>query len=105
MSEIVTRIKPGDTVWWVHDAATVRVYKGVVQGIELCEPQGALYCRIYSPSFRINPHPIVHYSKVWQTRAEAEEYAGYFRENPDDVLPVCMGCHFNRFQAEVEKHE
>ena len=93
MSEIVTRIKPGDTVWWVH--CTNKIYKGTVQSITLCEYQGALYCHIHSPSFRKNQYPTVHYSNVFTSRQAAEEFADYQRDNPDGVFPVCMGCHYN----------
>lgn len=97
MSEIVTRIKPGNTVWWVH--CTGKVYKGTVESINLCEYQGALYCVLYSPSFRRNPHPVVHYSNVFTTRQSAEEFSEYQTENPDDVFPKCMGCHYSAFTA------
>ena len=93
MTNIITKITPGDTVWWVH--FTGRVYKGTVQAITLCEYQGALYCNIHSPSFRRNPYPVVHYSFVFLSRQAAEEYAEYQTQNPDGVFPVCMGCHYN----------
>ena len=103
MSEIVTKIKAGDTVWWVH--CSNRVYKGTVQAITLCEYQGALYCNIHSPSFRINQFPVVHYSFVFLSRREAEEFAEYQAENPDGVFPVCMGCRFNAMKASIEAAE
>lgn len=99
MSEIITKIKPGDTVSWVH--CSNKVYKGTVQSITLCEEQGALYCNIYSPSFRINHYPVVHYSNVFPSRQAAEEYADYQKVNPDGVFPVCMGCHFNAMKTAV----
>ena len=99
MSEIVTRIKPGDTVWWVH--CTNKVFKGTVQSITLNEYQGALYCGIHSPSFRRNQFPVVHYSEVFPSREAAEEHAEYQRENPDRVFPVCMGCHYNAMKSAV----
>lgn len=102
--EIVTKINPGDTVWWVH--CTNRVYKGTVQAITVCEPQGALYCEIHSPSFRRNPYPVVHYSEVFPSRSRAEEFAEYQAENPDHVLPMCMGCHYNMKQRrEMEEDD
>lgn len=91
--EIRTRIEPGETVWWVH--CSNRVYKGTVQAITLCEGQGALYCHIYSPSFRINPYPTVHYSDVFPSREAAQMFAAYQKENPDSVFPRCMRCHYN----------
>lgn len=95
MLHIETEIKIGDTVWWVH--CSNKVYKGIVQEINLCEYQGALYCTLFSPSFKRNPYPAVHYSEVFLTRKEALEFAEYQKENPDDVLPRCMGCHYNVF--------
>lgn len=99
MSEIVTKIKVGDTVWWMNWKG--RVIKGTVQAIQICEEQGALYCNIYSPSNRINQYPVVHYSKVFPSRDRAEEYAEYQKENPDGVFPVCMGCHFNAMKNAI----
>ena len=105
MSDIVTKIKLGDTVWWVH--CSNKVYKGTVQAITLCEYQGALYCNIYSPSFRKNQFPVVHYSEVFLSRQEAEEHADYQRANPDNVFPVCMGCHYNAMKNAImeDTHE
>ena len=97
MAEIVTRIKPGDTVWWVH--CSNRVYKGTVQSIDLCEYQGALYCHIYSPSFRRNPHPVVHYSFVFPDRQGALGFAEYQEESGGDIIPMCMGCRYNFMTA------
>ena len=31
--------------------------------------------------------------KAWN-----EEFAEYQKANPDDVLPMCMGCHYNVFK-------
>ena len=96
MAEIKTNLNVGDTVWWVH--CSNRVYKGVIKDIHLCEYQGALYCNIHSPSFKINPYPVVHYSEVFGSREAAEDFAEYQKKNPDDVLPMCMGCHYNAFK-------
>lgn len=96
MAEIKTNLNVGDTVWWVH--CSNRVYKGVIEELHLCEYQGALYCNIHSPSFKINPYPVVHYSEVFSNRANAEEFAKYQEENPDDVVPMCMGCHYNAYK-------
>ena len=90
--EIKTKLNVGDIVWWVH--CSDRVYKGKIEGIDCCEYQGALYCIIYSPSFRANTHPTVHYSNVFPTREAAEEFAHYQKINPDNVYPMCMGCHY-----------
>lgn len=103
MSEIVTRIKPGDTVWWVH--CSNKVYKGTVQSVTLCEYQGALYCNLHSPSFRKNQFPVVHYSNVFPSRQEAEKYAEYQKQNPDSIFPVCMGCHFNAMKNAIIEAE
>ena len=103
MSEIVTKIKPGDTVWWVH--CSNRVYKGTVQSIDLCEYQGALYCHIYSPSFKRNPNPTVHYSFVFPDRQGALGFAEYQSENPDHTIPMCMGCHYNFMTAKEAAFE
>jgi hypothetical protein len=80
-------------VWWVH--CTGKVYRGTILEIELCEYQGALYCLLDSPSFRVNRTPIIHYSDVFKTLEEAKEFAEYQTKNPDGVYPRCMGCHYN----------
>ena len=103
MADIKTTITPGDVVWWVH--CSNRVYKGTVQAITLCEWQGALYCEIYSPSFRRNPYPVVHYSNVFSSRHAAEEFAEYQAENPDGVFPMCMGCHYNMKRRQEMEQE
>jgi hypothetical protein len=90
---IKSNIGVGDTVWWVH--CSNKVYKGVVENIELCEGSGALFCIIHSPSFQLNHHPCVHYTNVYLTRIAAEDFAEYQKENPDDVVPMCMKCHYN----------
>jgi len=95
MGFIKTKLNPGDCIWWVHCSG--RVYKGTIEEITCCDYQGALYCQIVSPSFKINPTPIVHYSNVFDTRERALEFAEYQKKNPDDVLPMCMGCHYNDF--------
>ena len=103
MSEIVTKSKQGDTVWWVNWKG--RVIKGTVLAIQLCEESGALYCNIYSPSHRINQYPVVHYSEVFLSRGKAEEFAEYQKENPDNVFPRCMGCHYNAMKAAIMKED
>lgn len=99
--EIVAELQPGDTVYYIHDNAfkisgkRTSVIKATIQSIDLCEYQGALYCNLYAPSFRRNQHPTVHYSRIFKTRSDAQDYADYVDENPDGVWPVCMGCHYN----------
>lgn len=90
MSDIITQIKPNDVVYWCHHSG--KVYKGTVQAITLCEYQGALYCEIFSPSFRRNPYPTVHYSFVFPSRDEAIEFAEAQTGSHD--LPMCWGCKF-----------
>lgn len=96
MADIKTKLNVGDTVWWVH--CSNKIYKGTVEEISCCDYQGALYCQICSPSFRRNPYPTVHYSSVFKSRDEAQKFAKYQEENPDDVFPKCMGCHYNAFK-------
>lgn len=103
MTEITTKINVGNTVWWVNYFG--RVHKGTVEKIEICEGQGALYCVIHSPSNRINTYPIVHYSNVFLSREEARTFAAYQIENPDDVVPMCMGCHYNAMRKEGADNE
>ena len=93
MAEILTHTNVGDTVWWVHCSG--KVYKGTVQAITVCEYSGALYCHIFSPSFRRNPYPTVHYSEVFLSRNEANEFSDLMQANEDDVFPRCMGCHYS----------
>ncbi len=96
MADIKTKLNVGDTVWWVH--CSNKIYKGTVEEISCCDYQGALYCQIYSPSFKRNPYPTVHYSNVFKSKDDAKEFAEYQKENPDDVFPKCMGCHYNAFK-------
>ena len=96
MADIKTKLNIGDTVWWVH--CSNKIYKGTVEEISCCDHQGALYCQIYSPSFRRNPYPTVHYSNVFKSKDDAKEFAEYQKANPDDVFPKCMGCHYNVFK-------
>ena len=100
--EIVADLQPGDAVYFVHDncfklsGKRTSVFKATIQSIDLCEYQGALYCNLYAPSFRRNPHPTVHYSFVFKTREEAKDLAEYMDANPNGVYPCCMGCHLAR---------
>lgn len=96
MADIKTKLNVGDTVWWVNYSN--KVYKGTIKEIVCCDYQGALYCDIYSPSYRRNTNPVVHYSSVFESREKAQKFADYQEENPDDVFPKCMGCHYNAFK-------
>ena len=96
MANIKTNLNVGDTVWWVH--CSNKVYKGTIEEISCCDYQGALYCKIYSPSFRRNPYPTVHYFNVFKSKDDAKEFAECQKANPDDVVPMCMGCHYNAFK-------
>ena len=104
MADIKTKINVGDEVWWVHEGIQVRKYKGTVVDISLCEYQGALYCVIHSPTFKINPNPCVHYSEVFKTKEEAEKFRKNIKNlkdrnfEPEDgfkfhVYPMCFGCY------------
>ena len=99
MSEIRTNIKAGDTVWWVH--CFWKVYKGVVQSIDLCEGQGALYCNIYSPSFQRNQYPTVHYTNVFLSRGEAEDFAEDEKKE-NSTLMRCDRCKYNEMKRAIE---
>lgn len=98
MADIKTKLNVGDTVWWVN--CSNKVYKGTIKEIVCCDYQGALYCGIYSPSYRRNTNPVVHYSSVFESREKAQKFAEYQEENPDDVFPKCMGCHYNAFKED-----
>lgn len=93
MAQIKTKHNVGDNVWWVH--CSCRVYEGTIVDISCCDYQGFLYCLISSPKFKANPFPNVHYSNVFKTKKEAQEYAKYQKRNPDGVFPMCMSCHYN----------
>lgn len=91
--EIKTNTKVGDTVYWVKEIkARWRIYEATVEEITLCEYQGALYCTLYCPDFKINPYPVVHYSYVFHTRQEAEEHKQVLQKS--DGFPMCDGCKF-----------
>lgn len=79
MDDIKTKLSVGDTVWWVN--CPNKVYKGTIKEIACCDYQGALYCGIYSPSYRRNTNPVVHYSSVFKSREKAQEFAEY-QEKP-----------------------
>lgn len=98
IADIKTKLNIGDTVWWVN--CSNKVYKGTIKEIVCCDYQGALYCGIYSPSYRRNINPVVHYSSVFESREKAQKFAEYQKENPDDVFPKCMGCHYNAFKED-----
>lgn len=95
--DIKTNKKPGDTVYWVKDGIKQwRVYKATIEAISLCEYQGALYCELFCPEFKINPHPTVHYSFVFLTKARAEDFKKEARKMKDKegIMPVCFGCNY-----------
>ena len=94
MALIKTMHNVGDEVWWVH--CSCRVYEGTIEEISCCDYQGALYCILNSPSFKINPFPNVHYSNVFKTKEEAKEYAKFQKRNKG-ILPMCMSCHYNEW--------
>ena len=96
--EIKTGIKIGDPVFWVKDRWTKSgnrrfvIYPAVVKDISLCEYQGALYCELDCPSFKINRNPVVHYSFVFLTKEEA---AGFRDEvKYTSRVPMCWGCEY-----------
>lgn len=95
--------KVGDSVWWVHCSG--RVYRGRIESIDLCEYQGALYCVLHSPDFKVNQNPVVHYSNVFRTRSEAREFARYQKRNPDNVFPMCIGCHYHYSREKESNNE
>jgi hypothetical protein len=103
MPFIKTRFNPGDRIWWVH--CTGRIYEGIIGEIHCCDYQGALYCEVASPSFKVNPFPTVHYSNIFKTEQEAKEYSQYQTENPDDVVPMCMSCHYNDYLKQPAEGE
>lgn len=98
--EIKTNIKVGDTVWWVKDrwqkngTKKFVVYEATVEKITLCEYQGALYCELHSPGFKLNPYPNVHYSFVFSTKEMAEDFKEAMKTIPKDSMPMCWGCNY-----------
>jgi hypothetical protein len=53
----------------------------------------------------VNPFPTVHYSNIFKTKKEAKEYAKYQTKNPDDVVPMCMSCHYNDYLKQPAEGE
>ena len=47
---------------------------------------------------QVMAYPTVHYSNVFKSKDDAKEFAEYQKANPDDVFPMCMGCHYNVFK-------
>ena len=97
--EIATYIKPQDNVFWVKERTykggkRFQVYKATVEEIHLCEYQGALYCTLYCPDFKINPYPTVHYSYVFKSRENAEDFAEQMKEISKNNMPMCYGCEY-----------
>ena len=93
MSEIKTGLKVGDIVWWVH--CTNKVYKGEIKELSFCEGQGAVYCHIYSPTFRINPYPAVHYTNCFSSKEEAKEAVKWLNDNERHGMIRCDRCKLN----------
>ena len=97
--EIETYIKPKDSVFWVNEKPTKNgnkfiVYSATVMEISLCEYQGALYCTLYCPDFKINPYPNVHYSHVFKSKENAEDFAKELKHISKDNYPMCYGCKY-----------
>lgn len=97
--EIKTNIKVGDKVWWVKERYTkkgkvFRVYEATVENIQLCEYQGALYCELHCPDFKLNPYPNVHYSFVFPTREKAGVFRDWLKNGGDEGIPMCWGCKY-----------
>ena len=96
--EIKTGIKIGDPVFWVKDRYTksgkkrFMIYPATVKSIRLCEYQGALYCELDSPAFKLNPNPVVHYSFVFPTKEEAAEFRSAVRGSTS--YRKCWGCEY-----------
>ena len=93
--EIKTNIKVGDHVYWVKDTTkSIRIYEATVEEITLCEYQGALYCTLHSPNFKLNPYPVVHYSFVFPSKEQAEEFREVMKAYIADksTYPMCYGC-------------
>ena len=38
---------------------------------------------------------------LFKTEQEAKEYAQYQTENPDEVVPMCMSCHYNDYLKQL----
>ena len=92
--EIRTNKHIGDKVWWVHRIKDRwRIFEATIEDISLCEYQGALYCQLYSPAFKINPHPTIHYSYVFCTKEEAESHREVMKAS-DNYIPMCDGCKY-----------
>ena len=92
MYEIRTRINVGDTVYWIH--CSNKVYKGIVQEMHMCEGQGAIYCSIHSPLFKLNQYPNVHYSNCYKEKARAIETANYLKQE-ETFMKRCDRCKLN----------
>ena len=95
-------IKIGDTVWWVHYSN--KCYKGTVKEYSFCEGQGAVYLHIFSPSFRRNPYPVVHYSFCFLTREQAKKFIEYLKLG-DTFCKRCDRCEFNAIISGEEYKE
>lgn len=89
MADIKTKLNVGDTVWWVN--CSNKVYKGTIKEIVCCDYQGALYCGIYSPSYRRNTNPVVHYSSVFESREKAQNLQSIRKKTLTMCFPSVWG--------------
>lgn len=88
---IDAKIKVGDKVFWVHCSG--RVYAGTVEELRLCEYQGSVYANLYSPTFKLNTYPTVHYSHLFSTKEKAKDFAKYVKQA--STVPMCEGCRYH----------
>ena len=93
MIEIKTGLKAGDKVWWIH--CSNRIYYGTIKEFAFCEGQGAVYCYIDSPTFKLNPYPTVHYTHCFSTKEEAKDVVKYLKEEEKHGMIRCDRCKFN----------
>jgi hypothetical protein len=91
---IKTRLSLGDTVYWVH--CSNKIYKGIVREFSFCEDQGAVYLILDSPSFKINPNPIVHYSHCFISKEQAQECIKDYDDWNKMGMIRCDRCYFER---------
>ena len=85
------KIKVGDTVFWVH--CSNRVYEGKVEQCSICDYQGAIYLELYSPKFKLNPFPNVHYSHCFLKQEDAREFASTLKREGKNAMR-CDRCRY-----------
>lgn len=88
----------GKKVYWI--AADNKVRVGTVMDVTLCGYQGALYLELHSPTFKINPHPCVHYSSCFGSREAANELARELKDAKGWGLKRCDTCEFEYRKAQ-----